>query len=153
MEILLAIIGAGSAGGLLAYGGAANAKLMQVTRSPIAAATINFVIGFSILAILLAFKVIGPLSINQLFQAPWWAFLGGALGATFVTLNTITIPKLGLTTTTMAIVFSQMLMSLMVDQFGLLGVTQHSISFPRFIGVTLLLVAVIITQLDFDREQ
>jgi transporter family-2 protein len=153
MEIILAILGAGSAGGFLAYGSAANTKLMQLTRSPIAAATINFIMGFLTLAILLLLKVISPLSINQISQAPWWAFLGGALGAIFVTLNTIIIPKLGLTTTTMAIVFGQILMSLIVDQFGLLGVATRSISIPRLIGTGLLLAAVIMTQFNLKHEK
>ncbi|WP_272867778.1 DMT family transporter [Nostoc sp. PCC 7120 = FACHB-418] len=47
-----------------------------------------------------------------------WAFLGGLLGAIFVTLSTLIVPKLGLTTTTLVVVFSQMFMSLVIDQLG-----------------------------------
>ncbi|MBD2472450.1 DMT family transporter [Nostoc sp. FACHB-145] len=148
MEILLTIAGAGSAGGLLAYGSAANVRLMQVIRSAIGAATVNFTIGFTTLALLMVLGVIGPLSLNQLSQAPWWAFFGGALGATYVTLNTLSIPKLGLTNTTMAVAFGQMLMSLIIDQFGLFGVMSHIVSAPRLLGTGLLLAAVILTQLD-----
>ena len=148
MEILLAIAGAGSAGGLLAYGSAANVRLMQVIRSAIGAATVNFTIGFTTLALLMVLGVIGPLSLNQLSQALWWAFFGGALGANYVTLNTLSIPKLGLTNTTMAVAFGQMLMSLIIDQLGLFGVMSHIASAPRLLGTGLLLAAVILTQLD-----
>lgn len=148
MEILLAIAGAASAGGLLAYGSVANVQLMQIIRSSIGAATVSFMIGFTALALLMVLGIIGPLSLNQLSQAPWWAFLGGALGASFVTFNNLSISKLGLTTTTMAIVFSQMLMSLIVDQFGLFGVMSRSVSLPRLLGAVLLLAAVIVAQLD-----
>lgn len=51
---------------------------------------------------------------------PWWAYLGGLLGATFVSLSTLTVPKLGLTTATLAVVCSQMIMSLVIDQYGFL---------------------------------
>lgn len=47
-----------------------------------------------------------------------WVLLGGLLGAIFVSLNTLTIPKLGLTTSTLAVVCSQMLVSLAIAQLG-----------------------------------
>jgi transporter family-2 protein len=67
---------------------------------------INFAVGFGILALLLALGVLRPFTLDRWAIAPLWAFLGGLLGALFVTLNTLTMPKLGLTTNTLAVVFS-----------------------------------------------
>jgi len=148
MDILFAMIGVGSAGSFLAIGLAANARLKQTLRSAIAAAAINFLVGFSILTLLIASGFFQLPSLQQFTTAPWWAFLGGLLGATFVSLSTLTVPKLGLTTSTLAVVCSQMIMSLVIDQFGWLGVPIHPLKLSRIFAIALLLVAVTLTQLD-----
>lgn len=148
MDILLAIVGAGSAGSFLAIGSAANARLKQTLHSPIAAAAINFLVGFSVLTLLIASGLFTSPNFQQFTNVPWWAFLGGLLGAMFVSLSTLTVPKLGLTTTTLAVVCSQMSMSLLVDQFGWLGVPTHPLNFSRVFAIALLIVAITLTQLD-----
>lgn len=65
-----------------------------------------------------------------------------------MTLNTIIIPKLGLTTTALAVVCSQMSGSLLIDQWGWFGVTPHPINASRIVAIVLLLIAVALTQLD-----
>ncbi len=148
MDILFAIIGAGSAGSFLAIGSAANARLKQTLHSPIAAAAINFLVGCGILTFLIVSGLFKAPNLQQFANVPWWAFLGGLLGATFVSLSTLTVPKLGLTTATLAVVCSQMIMSLVVDQFGWFGVPNHPLNFSRVFAITLLIVAIALTQLD-----
>ncbi|HEY9889316.1 MAG TPA: DMT family transporter [Candidatus Obscuribacterales bacterium] len=148
MEILLAILGAGSGGGFLAVGSAANARLKAVFHSPIAAAAVNFGVGFGLLTLLIALGLFPPPAWANLAVTPWWAFVGGLLGAIFVSLNTLIIPKLGLTTTTLTVVCSQMTMSLVVDQFGWFGVPTHALNPARVVAIGLLLVAIALTQLD-----
>jgi transporter family-2 protein len=148
MDILLAMLGAGSAGSFLAIGSAANARLKQTLHSPIAAAAINFLVGFSILTFLLALGIFKSPDFARFANVPWWAFLGGFLGATFVSLSTLTVPKLGLTTSTLAVVCSQMVMSLIVDQFGWFGVPTHPLNLSRVFAISLLIVAIALTQLD-----
>lgn len=151
MEILIVLLTASSAGGFLSIGAAANARLRRSLRSPVAAATVNFMVGFSTLTLLLVLGVLGSVDLSRLALVPWWAFLGGLLGAVFVTLNTLVVPQLGLTTTTLAVVCSQMTMSLLVNQWGWFGLTPHPINASRAIAIVLLLVAVALTQLDRDR--
>ena len=134
MEILIVLLTASSAGGFLSIGAAANARLRRSLRSPVAAATVNFMVGFSTLTLLLVLGVLGSVDLSRLALVPWWAFLGGLLGAVFVTLNTLVVPQLGLTTTTLAVVCSQMTMSLLVDQWGWFGLTPHPINASRAIA-------------------
>lgn len=150
MDILLAMLGAGSAGSFLALGSAANARLKQTLHSPIAAAAINFLVGFSILSLLIWLGIFKSPDWERFANVPWWAFLGGFLGATFVSLSTLTVPKLGLTTSTLAVVCSQMVMSLVIDQFGWFGVPAHSLKVSRVFAIALLLMAIALTQ--FDRK-
>lgn len=150
MDILLAILGAGSAGSFLAVGAAANAQLKQTLRSAIGAATVNFLVGFSVLTLLLALGIFKSPDLERFAQVPWWAYSGGLLGALFVSLSTLTVPKLGLTTATLAVVCSQMVMSLIIDQFGWFGVPLHSLNHSRVFAIALLIVAIALTQ--FDRQ-
>ncbi|MCA1683467.1 MAG: DMT family transporter, partial [Actinobacteria bacterium] len=61
-----------------------NAQLAVWLHSPIRAAFISFLTGAVILAVGAAF-VFKPLpSLNRLGHAPWWVWLGGALGAFYV---------------------------------------------------------------------
>ena len=147
MALLFALIGAGAAGSFLAIGAAANARLKQVLHCAIAAA-INFIVGFSVLALLIAVGVLKSPNFEKFADVPWWAFLGGLLGAIFVTLNTLTVPKLGLTTSTLAVVCSQMIVSLAIDQFGWFGIAPHSLSISRVFAIVLLLIAIALTQFD-----
>ncbi|MBW4521028.1 MAG: DMT family transporter [Scytolyngbya sp. HA4215-MV1] len=149
MDIVLAIVGAGLAGSFLAIGAAANARLKQTLHSPIAAATMNFLVGFSVLALLIGLGIFKtPDLAEKVRDVPWWAFSGGLLGAIFVSLNTLIVPKLGLTTTTLAVVCSQMIMSLVIDQWGWFGVPLHPLNASRVFAIALLIAAIALTQLD-----
>ncbi|MBD2695206.1 DMT family transporter [Anabaena catenula] len=148
MDILLALLGAGSAGGFSTIGTAVNARLKTILYSPIAAATINFLVGFSILTLLLGLGIFKPYKLDLLSITPWWAFLGGLLGAIFVTLSTLIVPKLGLTTTTLVVVFSQIFMSMVIDQLGWFGAIKYPITTPKILGIATLIVAIVINQLD-----
>ncbi len=148
MDVLLAMLGACSAGSFLAIGSAANARLKQSLHSPIAAAAINFLVGFSILTLLILLGIFKSPDFQKFADVPWWAFSGGLLGAIFVSLNTFTIPKLGLTTATLAVVCSQMVMSLVIDQFGWFGVPSHALNGSRVIAIALLMIAIALLQLD-----
>jgi transporter family-2 protein len=138
---------------LIAIGAAANARLRQTLHSSIAAAAINFIVGFITLALLMMLQVLPLSPLDRLLVVPWWAFLGGFLGAVFVTLNTLVVPQLGLTTTTIAVVCSQMLLSLVIDQLGWFSMAPRSISASRMIAIGLLIVAVTLTQLDRNSHQ
>ncbi|MBD2353136.1 DMT family transporter [Tolypothrix sp. FACHB-123] len=148
MDILFALIGAGSGGSFVAIGAAANARLRQTLHSPIAAAAINFIVGFTTITVMIITGIFSTQNLDRLVSVPWWAFLGGLLGAIFVTLNTIVIPRLGLTTTTLAVVCSQMILSLVIDQFGWFAIAPHPVNPYRVVAIGLLLVAVTLTQLD-----
>lgn len=151
MDLLIALLGAGSGGGFLSVGAAANARLRQTLGSPLAAAAVNFAVGSMTLTLLLGLGLLGPVSFERWGQVPWWAFGGGAIGAIYVTLNTLVVSHLGLTTTTLAVVCSQMVLALVIDQGGWFGLGARPIGGARVVAIGLLLVAIALTQLDRDR--
>lgn len=153
MNMLFTLLGAGSGGILISIGAAANARLRQTLHSAIAAAAINFVAGFITLALLIIWQIFPMPHLARLLIVPWWAFLGGFLGALFVTLNTLVVPKLGLTTTTLAVVCSQMIFSVGIDRWGWFGMALRPITASRIVAIGLLVVAIALTQLDRDSRQ
>jgi Uncharacterized protein conserved in bacteria len=137
---LVALVGMG-----LAVQSAANAKLGAVLRMPLAGALWNFVLGSLALgAVLLVWQ--GSLPSWQLFaSAPRWSYVGGVLGACFVTASILAVPRYGVTLTFAAIIFGQLLGALILDHFGWLGVPRQPASATRLFGVLLLAAGVVLT--------
>ena len=95
MHILLTIVAVG-VGMLIAIQPALNARLAGTLGSPFFGALTNFGVGLGVVAVagLLIFRPAIPRT-EQLAAAPWWAWCGGLLGATFVTLSILLMPRLG----------------------------------------------------------
>jgi transporter family-2 protein len=119
-----------------------NAQLVHWTRSPVLASTISFAVGtLTLIVYALATRISLP-SLATAGHHPWWVWCGGALGAFFVTATIILVPKLGATTMVTSILAGQMVASLLLDHFGLLGYPVHPISMARVLGVLLVGVGV-----------
>jgi transporter family-2 protein len=75
-------------------------------------------------------------------QAPRWALLGGFLGVVSLFGMIIAVPRIGVAATTGAILAAQVIVSALIDQFGLLGVASRPMTAGRLAGLALLVVAV-----------
>jgi transporter family-2 protein len=114
-----------------------NAQLGLWTRSPVLAATISFAVGT---LTLIVYSLVTRIPLPSLANAgnhPWWIWIGGSLGAFFVTATIILVPKLGATTMVTVILAGQMIASLLLDHFGGLGYPVHPASLGRITGVLL----------------
>jgi transporter family-2 protein len=114
-----------------------NAQLATWLGSPVRAAFVSFAVGTLVLlaASALVFK---PLpSWGRIGDAPWWVWIGGALGAFYVAASIVSAPKLGAAQLIALVVAGQALVSLFVDQFGWVGFEQKDISIGRLVGVVL----------------
>lgn len=76
--------------------------------------------------------------------APWWAWIGGALGAVYVTSSILITPRLGFGTTTALIVGGQMIAALFLDHYGALGAARHEMNLVRLGGAALVVVGVVL---------
>jgi transporter family-2 protein len=76
------------------------------------------------------------------FRAPPWMWLGGAMGLTVVFAITFAQPRIGATATIGILIAGQLVMGAVIDRFGLFGVAQIAISWPRALGIGLLSVGV-----------
>jgi transporter family-2 protein len=114
-----------------------NAQLGLWTRSPVLAAAISFAVGTLTLIIYTLVTRIPMPNLANASGHPWWIWIGGALGAFFVTATIILVPKLGATTMVTLVLAGQMFASLLLDHFGGLGYPVHPISLGRIAGVLL----------------
>jgi transporter family-2 protein len=80
----------------------------------------------------------GTGGLGDAFRAPPWMWAGGVMGLTVVFTITFTQPRIGATATIGILIAGQLVMGAVIDRFGLFGVEQIGISWPRAAGILLL---------------
>jgi transporter family-2 protein len=89
------------------------------------------------LAILFAARL-GTGGLAGAVRAPAWMWLGGLMGLMVVFTITFAQPRIGATATIGILIAGQLVMGAVIDRFGLFGVDQIGISWPRALGIGLL---------------
>ena len=126
------------AGGVvLPFQAGINAQLGEWLGSPVRAAFVSFLVGTLVLLVAAALVFKPFPSWSKVGNAPWWVWIGGALGALYVAASIVTAPKLGAAQLVALIVAGQALASLVIDQFGWVGFEPKQISAGRVAGMVL----------------
>ena len=76
--------------------------------------------------------------ISGALRAPSWMWSGGLMGLIVVLAITFAQPRIGATATIGILIAGQLGMGAVIDRFGLFGVEQIAISWPRALGIVLL---------------
>ena len=139
----LAVLLAAAAGIFVGLQAPVNSRLGREIGS-LQAATVSFTVGLLALIIVASLSSGGISGVTNAGKAPWWALIGGVLGAFYVTVALITVRTLGLSALTAIVVSGQLAIAVVVDRFGLLGITKQHIGAPRIIGLVFLLVGVVL---------
>jgi transporter family-2 protein len=137
---------------LAALGGSAitlqagmNAQVGRMLGHPLWATLVSLTVSvLSIVPLLLIFRVSLP-SLSNLDQAPWWVWLGGALGAFFITVALTTAPELGAVVFISAVVMGQTIASMLLDQFAVAGFPSRPVTLWRVVGALCVVVGVLIS--------
>jgi len=140
---LIAVIG----GACIALQLPINARLGQGIGFPIAAALVSFISGTILLGLitLTSTKMSGiSLSWGQV-SWPFYVF-GGLLGAIYVTMTIMLIPRIGTTAVFGLSIVGQLLGGLILDRMGFVGFTVRELSLGRVSGVVLLIIGAILIQ-------
>ncbi len=116
-----------------------NSTLAKTLQQPILAALI--VTAVNGLAYLALAPFIGlHLPKAEAFAAvSWWAWIGGALGGTYVLTSIFFAEKLGSGIFIGLTVTAGVITSVVMDHYGLVGFKQHTASWPRLIGAGLMI--------------
>ena len=135
-----------AAGVLLPVQAGLNAQLRSALGSPIAAALVSFLVGTAGLATI-ALLLRTPLPLGRAWGATSpWQWSGGLIGAVYVLAAIVLAPRLGAATLIAAVVAGQMITSLVLDQYGLVGFPVHSMTLVRLLGAVLVIAGVILIQ-------
>ena len=102
------------------------------------AAFLSFAIGTIALACIAAMATGGLGQVASVRGVPWYYLTGGLLGAAYVTSILVTVRTLGAGGVVAATVAGQLALSVVVDHFGLIGVTKQPITVTKVLGVVLL---------------
>jgi transporter family-2 protein len=121
-----------------------NSRLANSVESPILAAFISFAVGTIALFIyiLLTGIPLGNLAASK--GAPLVAWIGGFLGAFFVSVMATIVPRIGVALSFSLAIAGQMLVTLLIDHFGWLGVPEKPINLMRVLGAAFITVGVVL---------
>ena len=139
----LAVLLAAVAGCFVGLQAPINARLGRQVGS-LQAATVSFLVGTLVLVLVASVSDRGLGSITGAGRAPWWALVGGILGAVYVTVALVTVRTLGVSGLTAIVVTGQLAIAVLVDRFGLLGIAKQHIGASRVAGLVFLLVGVVL---------
>lgn len=143
-NIYLYLLLAVAAGAMMPTQAAINNRLSTVVASPILAALVSFVVGTIGLFVYAVASGTPIGNLASVKDAPPIAWLGGLLGAFFVTATILLVPRLGVAMTFSLVIAGQMLVTLVIDHFGLLGVPVKEISLARVGGILLITGGVVL---------
>lgn len=135
----LGIVAAVAIGALLPLQALINARLGAQTHGPLYASFVSFLVGTCLLGALLLASRTPLLPAQPLAALPPWIWVGGIIGAVFVFAATLLVPKLGAASMICLVVLGQVVASLLLDHFGVLG-AQRPADAMRVAGALLVIV-------------
>jgi bacterial/archaeal transporter family-2 protein len=130
------------AGALQAWGPPMNGALRDALTNPWLASLISFLPIVAFLMCLL-FCLPYPLPTQEGLKAmPWWAPLGGFVGAFAVVAGLLFVNRVGAGAFAGLTITANILMSLAIDKFGWFGMQAHDMNWPRIFGAILMVAGI-----------
>ena len=139
---------------MIALQARANGELSHRLDNGLEAALVSFGSGLIIIAVIAAFNPAIKEGIKNLRSAvankeiARWKLLAGALGGSFVAIQTHIVPLIGVAIYSVASIAGQTAMSLVVDRIGLTGGGKKLISRRRVAAAVLTVLAVFVSVFD-----
>src|SRR5690349_7719350 len=142
---LLPVVLVLAAGGMIALQAPTNAMLAKAGGSPVLAALISFVVGT--IGLLIAWVGSGNRPAASAFGGlPWYAWIGGLYGATFVAVAAYAAPRIDLASLITIGIAGQIAMALWLDHLGALGLSREPINPGRLLGAALVIGGVVLVR-------
>ncbi|MFD2629580.1 DMT family transporter [Oceanobacillus kapialis] len=102
----------------------------------------NFFMGTLLMGLLWLFFGKGKLSYAM--EAPKWPLLGGILGVIYLTAIVISVPFVGVGITMVTVIIGQLIMSMVIEHYGWLGIKQTKINKEKIFAVISMVIALIL---------
>ena len=123
-----------------------NAQLARWVGNPVTASLVSFAVGtLALFAYNAATRPqLAPLA--AVAAAPGWGWAGGRFGAVFVTAAATFAPRLGAATFISITIAGQVLVSILLDHFGVVGFAARPVTALRLVGALLLVAGVLLVR-------
>ncbi|MBB3121776.1 DMT family transporter [Pseudoduganella violacea] len=136
------------AGAAVPFQAASNAALGRALGHPLWATLTSLAVSvLVVLPLMLLMRVPAP-ALAIAARGPAWWWLGGVAGVLYITVALIMTPKLGAASFIASVVAGQMLASLLIDHYGLMGMAAKPASVLRVAGVALIVLGMIVVQMN-----
>lgn len=143
---LLLLFFAFCAGSAISLQAAINTQLASAMGgNTLVAALVSFSIGTIALACIALGKGGLSAALVSLPTQPVWRFAGGLLGAAAIFCTVLLAPRVGLANMLAFVIAGQLLTSLAIDHFGLVGVLTRQVSGIKLAGALVMLLGVSLT--------
>ncbi len=83
--------------------------------------------------------------VSDAVAGPKWQLLGGAMSVFIVLAITVAGPRIGVVATTAFLIAAQFGLATAIDRYGWFGVEQVGVTWPRLLGIGLLVVGAALT--------
>lgn len=139
---------------MIAFQSRANGELSHRLNNGLEAALVSFGSGLAVILIIALFNPSIKEGLSNLRSAvsrgeiARWKLLAGALGGSFVAIQTHIVPLIGVAIYSVASIAGQTAMSLVVDRIGLTGGGKRAISGRRIAAAGLTVIAVLVSVAD-----
>jgi len=133
-------------GAVLPIQGALLSKLGPLLNHPIQATLVSYIGGAVACVLILAVSRSAYPSPGELVAIDWRLYTAGFLGAIFVSGMLYLMPVVGVANMLAAAIVGQLVASILIDHFGLLGGLRISISPSRIFGVLSLFIGLYFIQ-------
>jgi transporter family-2 protein len=135
------------AGALQAWGPPMNGALRQALENPWLASTVSFLPIVVVLLVIWYYLPNPAPSWRGVSSMPWWAPLGGLAGAFAVIMGLLFVDQVGAGPFAGLTITANILMSLLIDHYGLFGIHQHSLNIWRILGGALMTAGIVLISL------
>lgn len=127
-----------------------NGNLKDAVGSPVLASLISFIVGsaalFATYIIAVSSAAQAVPSLSDLKHTSWWMWTGGLLGAFYVLMLIVIVPRIGFANMFSLTIGGQIVLTVILDHLGAFGNQVHPISPLRVAGLVLLIAGVYIIQ-------
>jgi bacterial/archaeal transporter family-2 protein len=123
---------------------AVQGRLNERVGSVEAAATASLIGAFLAVVVLLAARrSLG--GVGDAIGGPKWQLLGGVMSICIILAITIAGPRIGVVATTAFLIAAQFALATVIDRYGWFGVERIALSWPRVLGLGLLVAGAALT--------
>ncbi len=134
------------AGAMISVQAPLNAIAASRLGHPLGAATLSFVVGALCLLAVTLVVARGQVAWGEAASLPPLLYLGGVLGAIFVTITIVLTPTLGIGAVIALAIAGQVVAGLALDHFGMFGLAVREVTLGRGIGAALAFVGALMVR-------